>query len=153
LSDYATSIACTVNGNPGPAAAGTTHLDVTVVRGDKVACTITNSRKARVTLTKHLVPADDPGRFDLKIAGKNWNREGTVLKAGAGDGDSGSTQVAPGGYILSELASTGTSLSDYTSSIACTRDGNPGPSASGTRLTLQLAPGDVLVCTITNQRR
>jgi Prealbumin-like fold domain len=106
-----------------------------------------------ITLTEDQVPSSDPGSFDLKIEGKNWNREGTVLKAGAGDGDSGSIQVAPGSWTVLESAAAGTTLSDHTSSIACTRNGNPGPSGNGQSLQLTLAPNDVLVCTITNQRK
>jgi hypothetical protein len=45
-----------------------------------------------------------------------------------------------------------TSLSDYSSSIACTRNGNPGPSGNGRSLNVTLAASDVLVCTITNRR-
>jgi FG-GAP repeat/Prealbumin-like fold domain len=150
LADYATSIACTVNGNPGPSASGTTHLDVTVVEADVVKCTLTNKRKAQVTLTKHLVPASDPGRFDLKLTSGTLTR---VVKTGAGDGDSGSIQVAPGTWTVLESAAAGTTLSDYTSSIACTRNGNPGPSGNLTSLKLTLSPADVLVCTITNQRK
>ena len=48
---------------------------------------------------------------------------------------------------------TGTSLSDYTSSIACTRNGGSGPSGNGSSLQVTLAPADVLVCTLTNQRK
>ena len=150
LDDYATSIACTVNGNPGPSANGTTHLDVTVVKDDVVKCTLTNKRKAQVTLAKHLVPASDPGRFDLKLTSSNGVR---VVRTNAGDGDSGSIQVAPGIWTVVESASAGTSLSDYTSSIACTRNGNPGPKGNGSSLQLTLSPADVLACTITNQRK
>ena len=61
LDDYATSIACTVNGSPGPSASGTTQLDVTVgSEADIVKCALTNKRKARVTLTKHLVRHPTP---------------------------------------------------------------------------------------------
>ena len=150
LSDYATSIACTLNGNPGPSADGTTQLDVTVAVGDRLACTLTNRRKAQVTLTKHLVPASDPGRFDLKLTSSTafaWSGRAR------GDGDSGTIQVAPGTWTVVESAASGTSLSDYTSSIACTRNGNPGPSGNGTSLQVMLAPADVLVCTLTNQRK
>ncbi len=52
-----------------------------------------------------------------------------------------------------ESAASGTSLSDYTSSIGCTRNGNPGPSGNGTSLQVTLAPNDVLVCALTNQRK
>jgi FG-GAP repeat/Prealbumin-like fold domain len=152
LSDYSTSIACTINGNPGPSAHGTTQLDVTVATGDQAVCTITNKRKAQVTLTKHLVPASDPGRFDLKLSSNTSNLV-RVVKSSAGDGDSGSIQVAPGSWTVLESPATGTSLSDYTSSIVCTRNGNPGPSGNGASLPLTLSPADVLVCTFTNQRK
>jgi trimeric autotransporter adhesin len=152
LSDYSTSIACTINGNPGPSAKGTTQLDVTVATGDQAVCTITNKRKAQVTLTKHLVPASDPGRFDLKLSSNTSNLI-RMVKTSAGDGDSGSTQVAPGSWTVLESAASGTNLSDYTSSIACTRNGNPGPSGNGASLKLTLSPSDVLVCTLTNQRK
>ena len=150
LDDYATSIACTVNGNPGPAASGTTHLDVTAAKDDVVKCTLTNRRKAQVTLVKHLVPASDPGRFDLKLTSSNGVR---VVRTNAGDGDSGSIKVAPGPWTVVESAVSGTNLSNYTSSIACTRNGNPGPSGNGPSLQLTLSPADVLVCTLTNQRK
>ena len=52
-----------------------------------------------------------------------------------------------------ESAASGTNLSDYGSSIACTRNGSPGPNGNGSSLQLTLAPADVLVCTITNQRK
>jgi hypothetical protein len=145
LSNYSTSIACTLNGNPGPSADGTSQLDLTVADGDQAACTMTNRRKATIRLTKHLVPSSDPGRFDLKVGG-------TVVKAGAGEGDSGSIQVGVGTYTLSEVAAAGTTLSDYVSSIACTLNGSSGPSGKGKSVQVAVSWGDVLACTITNQR-
>jgi len=145
LAAYSTSIACTVNGNPGPSVNGTTQLNVTIAKDDQLACTLTNRRRATIRVVKHLVPSSDPGRFDLKIGG-------TVVKAGAGDGDSGSSQVGAGTYTVSEVAAAGTSLADYTSSIACTRNGGSGPSGNGASLNMNVSWGDVLVCTITNQR-
>jgi hypothetical protein len=123
---------------------------VTVAVGDQLACTLTNKRKAQVTLAKHLVPASDSGRFDLKLTSGTLVR---VVRTGAGDGDSGSIQVAPGTWTVLESAASGTSLSDYTGSIACTRNGGSGPSGNGTSLQVMLAPADVLVCTLTNQRK
>ena len=72
------------------------------------------------------------------------------MKAGAGD--SGVILVAPGTRNVLEAAAPGTRLADYGSSIACTRNGNPGPSGNGTSLQVMLAPSDVLVCTLANQR-
>ncbi len=144
-SNYGTAISCTLNGGPGPSANGTSKLHVTVELGDVLDCTLTNRRKATITLTKHLLPLSDPGRFDLKVAR-------TVVKASAGEGASGSDQVAAGTYTVSEVAASGTSLSDYASSIDCTLNGNPGPSGSGTSLQVAVKAGDVLACTLTNQR-
>jgi hypothetical protein len=144
LSNYSTSIACTLNGAPGPSADGSAQLDVTVTVGDRLDCTITNRRKAKITLAKHLIPTSDPGRFDLKV-GAN------VVKAGAGDGDSGSTQVGAGTYALSEDAAGGTILLDYASSVACKLNGKTGPSGTGPSLNVSLTWADVLSCTITNQ--
>jgi hypothetical protein len=146
LSNYSTSIACTLNGGPGPSAAETTKLDVTAADGDRLACTLTNRRKATLTLTKHLTPVSDPGRFNLKVGG-------TVVKAGAGEGGSGSMQLAPGSYSVSEVAAAGTNLSDYASSIACTLNGGAGLSGNGPVLNVTVSAGDELGCTLTNKRK
>jgi hypothetical protein len=145
LSSYTTSIACTVNSVPGPVANGTTRLELTFNFLDQIVCKFTNVRKARITLTKSLLPSSDPGHFELKLGN-------TVVKASAGDGGSGQIQVASGTYKVSEVASSGTTLSDYASSIACTRNGAPGPRGSGTSLMVTTATGDVLACTLTNRR-
>ena len=57
-------------------------------------------------------------------------------------------------HSVGELAGTGTSTSEYASSIACTRDGNPAETGSGTRLAgIGVGANDTVVCTITNKRR
>ena len=67
----------------------------------------------------------------------------------ASDGDSGSRDLAPGDYTVSELAGTGTSLADYDSSIAC----DNGDSGSGTSLAgVSVDSNDDITCTITNTR-
>jgi hypothetical protein len=145
LSSYASTIACMLNGGAGPSGTGT-KLTVTVAAGDRLACTLTNSRKATIIVRKALVPSTDPGRFNLKVGSK------TVF-AGAGNGDFGSLVVVPGPSKVAETAVKPASLKSYTSSIACTRNGGPGPSGSGTSLNVMAGPGDVLDCTITNTRK
>jgi hypothetical protein len=61
-----------------------------------------------------------------------------------------SSPQAPGQWL--ESAGSGTNLADYASTIACTLNGNPGPSGSGTSLTVTFAAADVLICTLTNAR-
>jgi len=144
LADYATSISCTRNGAPDVSGDGTS-IDLTVAFGDVESCTITNKRKATVTLRKALSPASDPGRFNLRAGSR-------TLAAAVGDGGSGTALVAPGTVDLSETAASGPGLSAYSSSIVCTRNGSPGPSGVGTTLHVRLAPADVLDCTFTNKR-
>jgi len=145
LAAYASSIACRLNGSPGPSGGGTT-LAVAVAPGDALDCTFTNVRKATVTLRESLSPAGDPGRFTLKAGSK-------AVAVGVGDGGSGSVLVDPGALGLSERAVSGPGLAAYTSSIACLLNGYPGPSGGGTALQVAVAPADVLDCTFTNVRK
>jgi len=101
-----------------------------------------------IEVRKDLVPHDDAGRFDLRV-------DGATKKTGAGDGDTTGAVVVPAGsnHTVGELAAAGTNLSDYSSSIACTRNGNPAESGSGTSLTgVTVNANDAVVCTITNNR-
>jgi hypothetical protein len=116
--------------------------NVAVAAGQQATCLITNVRKsapppATLSVTKICVPADDGGRFNLKIDGQT--------KPDAACGDTfGPVAVAPGQHQVSESAGTGTSLSDYTTTIggACAPDGS-----------ITLAAGDSATCTITNMRK
>ena len=116
--------------------------NVAVAAGTQATCLITNIRKsapppATLSVTKICVPADDGGRFNLKIDGQT--------KPDAACGDTfGPVSVAPGQHQVSESAGTGTSLGDYTTSIggACAPDGS-----------ITLAAGESATCTITNVRK
>ena len=120
---------------------------MTVDSNDIVVCTITNTRRTgSITVVKDLVPATDAGRFDLKV-------DADVVKAAAGDGDSGSTDVAPGDYTVSEDGANGTDLADYDKSIACTTNGQASESGDGASLGgVTVDSNDAVVCTITNTR-
>jgi hypothetical protein len=108
--------------------------------GDQSKCVITNTRKAvpsaQLTVTKICVPADDGGRFNLTIDGQT-SREVACGRS------LGPVVLAPGPHHVSESAGTGTSLSDYTTSIggACPADGS-----------ITLTAGQQVTCTITNVR-
>ena len=60
-----------------------TSLAVTVAADDVEVCTITNKRRATITLRKSLSPTSDTGKFNL-IAGTK------TLASGVGNGGSGS---------------------------------------------------------------
>ena len=94
--------------------------------GDVVDCTITNTRKPRVTVTKDLVPSGDGGLFDLQV-------NGSTQADDVGDaGTTGSVNVAVGSNpTVGEVAGAGTTLADYESSIECTGDSTASSSNSG----------------------
>jgi hypothetical protein len=144
LTKYDKSIACTRNGQPAESGDGASLAGVTVDSNDAVICTITNTRRTgELTVVKDLKPADDGGTFDLRIGDD-------VVKAAAGDGDSGSKTLAPGDYAVSELGANGTSLAKYDTSIAC----DNGQGGTGTSLAaVHVDSNDDITCTITNERR
>jgi hypothetical protein len=101
-----------------------------------------------IEVRKVIVPNDDPGRFDLQV-------DGVTEKTDASDGDTTNpSSLATGtNHSVGELAGTGASLSDYSSSISCTRNGDPAESGSGTSLAgIAVVPNHAVVCTITNTR-
>jgi hypothetical protein len=126
LSNYSTTIGgdCASNGS------------VNLTYGNSKICTLTNTATtALLTVNEILIPATDPGRFDLQI-------DSVTRTPGAGNGGSTSAQtVSPGAHSVSEVASAGTNLGAYKVTIggAC--------SASGS---ITLAAGDNKVCTITS---
>src|SRR6185295_7706256 len=128
LSDYTTVIGgdCAANGS------------VTLAAGDNKTCTITNTRKPKLTVTKILIPSNDSGLFNLQI-------DGVTQAANVGDGGTTGAQfVTIGSHTVGETAGTGTSLTDYTTVIGgdCAANGS-----------VTLAAGDNKTCTITNTRK
>jgi hypothetical protein len=91
-----------------------------------------------LTVTKICDPTTDPGLFNLLI-------DATVVFANAACGAStGPLVQSVGSHTVSETAGTGTSLTNYVSTIGgnCATDG-----------TITLAAGDSATCTITNVRK
>jgi uncharacterized repeat protein (TIGR01451 family) len=105
-----------------------------------------NQGRGTVEVKKVLSPAGDPGLFNLQI-------NGTTRAANVGDGGTtGAISIAAGTYPVAELAGTGTSLSNYTSSWVC-EAGQRGAGGSGTTTQVEVHPGDNWVCTFTNTRQ
>jgi len=98
---------------------------------------LVNAPEGTLTVNKVVVPGTDTGKFNLQI-------DGTTKAADVSNGGTtGQVQVSTGSHTVSEVAGTGTSLSQYTTVISgdCAPDG-----------TVTLADGDNKVCTITNTR-
>ncbi|HEU5003404.1 MAG TPA: hypothetical protein VFW71_11590, partial [Actinomycetota bacterium] len=149
LSSYGSGITCVDNATGASVASGTNAgpLNVTVNSNQNVTCGITNTRlTGTLSVVKHLVPSSDTGKFTLQIDGSS-NTTGTDV----GDaGTTGPVTLPVGNHTVGEVAGTGTTLSNYLSSISCTS----GDSTSGTGpLTVSVAQGASVTCTITNTVR
>ena len=128
-----------------PFQAGATTLRWTL--SDETATASASSQRctATVEVRKVVVPASDPGVFELRINGRR-------LATGGNGTTTGPVVVGVGEGTASETAAPGTNLADYESSVQCTRNGAPAVSAAGTKVDVAVARGDVVVCTFTNLR-
>ena len=159
LDAYRTAVTCEddkgviIDGEP------VTKIDVAVADGQDVVCTFTNTLRGTVTVQKALVPADDPGVFDLTIE----DGDGVIASAtDVGDGGSAGPIYVDGGmYTVSEAAGTGTDLSAFTSIVNCVSDAPNGMPTSivvprqitGPSQMVEVADGENVTCTFTNTRK
>ena len=131
LSSYAISIDC----GSGPVNAASTTVSLAV--GDNRTCTVVDLGAPRLTVSKVLSPAGDPGLFNLLI-------DNAIKAANVGNGGSTGAQVlSTGSHIVAESPAPGTNLANYLSVIGgdC--------SASGS---VSLVAGDGKTCTVTNTK-
>jgi prealbumin domain-containing protein len=129
-------------------------IDVKAALKEWIKCYFTNApvgATARINVTKRVLPAFDPGTFDLLI-------DGQPKATGVGDGGTTGWQTVPvGTHAVGEAGSAATSLADYDATVACA-DQAPGhtgtTSGTGTSLSgLAVAAGDQWACVITNTRK
>ncbi|MSX11559.1 MAG: hypothetical protein F2811_03380 [Actinobacteria bacterium] len=147
LSGYTSSIICKDGASTAGSGKGTS-LDVRVDEGKDIICTITNIKDATLTVKKSLSPSNDPGLFNLQI-------NGITKKTDATDGGTtGQLEVTEFNNNVGETAGTGTTLSDYTSSILCKDGDTTVASGNGTSLAdVPVAESKDIICTITNTRK
>jgi hypothetical protein len=102
---------------------------------------------AQLTVRKRLWPADDPGRFDLKV-------NGTTVAPSAGDRATATIALRPGSYDVTEDAVPPTDAGDYRSTVRCrATTGVRGVLRAGTGYTgLVLPAGARATCTFINVR-
>jgi uncharacterized repeat protein (TIGR01451 family) len=74
--------------------------------------------------------------------------------AAADNGSTGAVTVSTGTHTVAELASSGTTMSEYTSSIECKQSTTVLASGAGTGpLSVNVTPDAHVICTITNARK
>ena len=119
----------------------------------RTASSASRACEASIRIDKTLTPESDPGRFDLLLNGEE-------LAADVGNGGTTYTQnvrAVPAGtpYTVAERASTGTSLADYSTTIACRDNGGFGnvvAQGAGASLPVTVRTGQAIVCVISNVR-
>ena len=147
LNDYTTTIECRDSDGSGAVVASSSDtgpLNVTVNENDDIVCTITNTRKGSISITKQTLPASATGSFDFSGDLGNF-----VLQANGStifmDLPAGST------YTISETDPSGFELTaidcDDLSSITPSTVDIPSRTA-----TVELDPAESVSCTFTNQQ-
>lgn len=127
-----------------------------ITSGAQLTCTVTNAPSATLRLQKMLpggrVATAD--QFTLTMTG--LDAPAAVTTTGSGSTASGTLahgRAASGtAYTLSETGAAGASLTNYTTTYACTnaRPGGQTPSGNGTSFAITPVAGDDLTCTFTN---
>ena len=121
---------------------------VAVTATSSTVCTITNTKTPPATgmikVKKVLVPATDPGHFNLFIKDSSNTIVGTTANAG-NNGFNGPVTVPVGTYTVSETPGFATVGTDYTSAIS-----GAGCNANGT---VNVTAGSNITCTITNTKK
>jgi uncharacterized repeat protein (TIGR01451 family) len=154
LANYTSSISCRDENGAGDIVAsgsGVGPLNVTLGDNDDIVCVITNTRQTGgLEVVKDLVPANDPGKFNLQI-------DSATLAANVGDaGTTGQQSVNTGVHTVGETAGTSTTLANYSSSIECRANNGTGDivaqgSGAGP-LNVTVTNGADIVCVISNTR-
>ena len=152
LDDYTSSIACTRNGEPGRVRHRHRRCrGITVAKDDVVLCTITNTRNTgTIEVIKSLEPDHRPGQ--VQPPGRRHHQEDRRRQRRhdrRGDGQHGPTTRSARPRAPARASRT------TRPSIACTRNGSPANSGSGTLAVRHHGrqPDDRVVCTITNTRK
>lgn len=127
---------------------------------DPSDCIIARDDYGKVELIKQIEPDTNTGKFNLTINGPLYGDAVTVNNVGD-NGTTGEIVVKKGTVEVSETAGTGTSLSNYTTSIIC-RDKNgtgniitsSNPTGSTNReLEFTLQEDADVICVITNSAK
>ena len=105
--------------------------------------------RGSITTVKILNPATDPGRFNLEIDGAT---AGGAAAVGDG-GTTGTIAVDSGRHTVGESAAAGTDLADYDIQITCSSSTGVAAEGNAAKLTVTVATGQALVCTITNTHK
>ncbi len=130
---------------PGYTAAGPQSTTLTSNTPDVTLTFVNQLATGTLTVNKVLSPSNDHGKFNLKIGDTTY-----ATDVGNG-GTTGVQTVLSGNHVVSEIAGTGTNLTNYTSSYSCLDGTSPVVIGTGTTSTSFSVPvGHNIICTFTN---
>jgi uncharacterized repeat protein (TIGR01451 family) len=127
-------------------------LTVPVQRGSTLYCTFTNAPSAKLQLVKKLVPSTDSGTFNLTTSGPTPLSASGVGHNGGTTPNTG-TNVAPGGYTLTETAAAGTDAAQYTMGAPSCVERGTQTAVTPSNGAYNLSADDDVVCTWTNTKK
>ena len=146
-SDYTTTLACTDNGAPVTPGASDS---VAVTNGHAIVCTYTNTRKpGTIELTKTW--NGTKGNVTLNIGTSAGGAQVDTQALVGANGTTGANSVAQGTYYVAESFDSPTSASDYTTTLACTDNGQPVTPGANNSVTVTST--HAVVCAFTNTRK
>ncbi|MES3020814.1 MAG: hypothetical protein V4857_04435 [Pseudomonadota bacterium] len=165
IGNYNTTVACANAANlPSNAANGQaagTLLIAAADAGKAIVCTYTNTRKAATLQLAKAWGANSLSTDNASIGASSGGTSNTAAfgpLAGGTTGNSGTAVAINVGNTITLPAETGTSIGNYTTTVACANAANAPSNAangqqSGTLLIAAADAGKAIVCTYTNTRK
>jgi hypothetical protein len=120
-------------------------VTVGLAASEFVTCTFTNTERGSITIVKDAVPGTDATVFDYTASGLTPSSFTLTDDGNAGADTQTFSDLVPGAYSVTELTETGWTLGG----IVCT-DPTGGTTTNGATASIDLGPGDDVVCTYTN---
>lgn len=166
LAQYRSSLTCSNSAGsstPLPAGVVTTSYSFGAMQfGDNIQCTFTEVPFPHMRLAKALASSGrrfSTDQFIMSISSGGTTLASTTTTGTGATVNTGTTALVQGtagtAYVFAEAGAGATSLTQYTSAMACTNlwaaSTTTLPTAAGASITPQL--GDVITCTITNTRK
>ena len=144
---------CSINLDDVGGATQSTLLDVCSYpsvqpNSDPSDCVVISQDKGNLNVIKNVVPDDASTNWNISVSGST-----PFTDTLTGDDSTGIRAVNAGSYTITETAGANTDLANYTTTWACTVNGSPSSSGTGTSITTNVASGAVVVCTFTNTRK
>ncbi len=126
-------------------------LSFSVLPGDAITCSMTNTKKGTIIIVKNVAGANGTFNFDGTFANPTAFDITTVGDAQGGTGSQTFDNVPAGTYTVDELNLP----ANYDGTLSCADSSQTGVASTvaGLTGTINLDPGDTVTCTFTNTER